>query len=194
MLGVVIEKLGQLRKYGYRFIENEEGDFMRVEYGSNIIQTVSLTPQGKKVNFIVKKGKNRMEKVEPRTLAGFMELLPNEQILFNQMKEKIEKTYKKFGFLPLDTPVIELAEVLLAKAGGETEKQIFAPTTFGLADEEYLARIRSIAEGGCAMIIVGDVQIHSRSAAEKNHPGPAAGKIECRSGTVHYQYVSAEDP
>ena len=66
-----------------------------------------------------------MEKVEPRTLAGFMELLPNEQILFNQMKEKIENTYKKFGFLPLDTPVIELAEVLLAKAGGETEKQIY---------------------------------------------------------------------
>ena len=66
-----------------------------------------------------------MKKVEPRTLAGFMELLPNEQILFNQMKEKIEKTYKKFGFLPLDTPVIELAEVLLAKAGGETEKQIY---------------------------------------------------------------------
>ena len=66
-----------------------------------------------------------MKKIEPRTLAGFMELLPNEQILFNQMKEKIEKTYKKFGFLPLDTPVIELAEVLLAKAGGETEKQIY---------------------------------------------------------------------
>ena len=66
-----------------------------------------------------------MEKVEPRTLAGFMELLPNEQILFNQMKEKIEQSYKKFGFLPLDTPVIELAEVLLAKAGGETEKQIY---------------------------------------------------------------------
>ena len=66
-----------------------------------------------------------MEKVEPRTLAGFMELLQNEQILFNQMKEKIENTYKKFGFLPLDTPVIELAEVLLAKAGGETEKQIY---------------------------------------------------------------------
>ncbi len=66
-----------------------------------------------------------MEKVEPRTLAGFMELLPNEQILFNQMKEKIENTYKKFGFLPLDTPLIELSEVLLAKAGGETEKQIY---------------------------------------------------------------------
>ncbi len=54
-----------------------------------------------------------------------MELLPKEQILFNQMKEKIEKTYQQFGFLPLDTPVIELSDVLLAKAGGETEKQIY---------------------------------------------------------------------
>ncbi len=66
-----------------------------------------------------------MNKTEPRTLAGFMELLPNEQILFNQMKAKIENTYQRFGFLPLDTPVIELSEVLLAKAGGETEKQIY---------------------------------------------------------------------
>ncbi len=64
-------------------------------------------------------------KTEPRTLAGFMELLPDEQILFNQIKQKIENTYKKFGFLPLDTPIIELSEVLLAKAGGETEKQIY---------------------------------------------------------------------
>lgn len=63
--------------------------------------------------------------VEPRTLAGFMELLPNEQILFEQMKQTIEKTYQKFGFLPLDTPILELSEVLLAKAGGETEKQIY---------------------------------------------------------------------
>lgn len=66
-----------------------------------------------------------MMKVEPRTLSGFMELLPSEQILFNQMRETIENTYKKFGFLPLDTPIIELSEVLLAKAGGETEKQIY---------------------------------------------------------------------
>ncbi len=66
-----------------------------------------------------------MGKVEPRTLPGFMELLPNEQILFNQMMEKIENSYKKFGFLPIDTPIIELSEVLLAKAGGETEKQIY---------------------------------------------------------------------
>ena len=63
--------------------------------------------------------------IEPRTLPGFMELLPNEQILFEQIKQKIEKTYQKFGFLPLDTPVLELSEILLAKAGGETEKQIY---------------------------------------------------------------------
>ena len=66
-----------------------------------------------------------MPKTEPRTLAGFMELLPDEQILFNEMKEKIQKSYEKFGFLPLDTPIIESADVLLAKAGGETEKQIY---------------------------------------------------------------------
>ena len=64
-------------------------------------------------------------KIEPRTLPGFMELLPNEQILFNQMKEKIQKSYEKFGFLPLNTPIIEMADILLAKAGGETEKQIY---------------------------------------------------------------------
>ena len=64
--------------------------------------------------------------IEPRTLPGFMELLPNEQILFEQMKQKIEKTYQKFGFLPLDTPILELSEILLAKAGGETEKQIYS--------------------------------------------------------------------
>ena len=67
-----------------------------------------------------------MNKREPRTLPGFMELMPYEQVLFNQMKEKIQKTYEKFGFLPIDTPVIESSEVLLAKAGGETEKQVYS--------------------------------------------------------------------
>ncbi|MCI8655584.1 MAG: histidine--tRNA ligase [Clostridia bacterium] len=65
------------------------------------------------------------EKMKPKTLPGFMELLPNEQILFNKMKETIQKTYEKYGFLPIDTPVIEDAQVLLAKVGGETEKQIY---------------------------------------------------------------------
>ena len=69
-----------------------------------------------------------MERTEPKTLPGFMELLPGEQVLFNQMKETIQKTYEKFGFLPIDTPVIESTEVLLAKAGGETEKQLYSFT------------------------------------------------------------------
>ncbi|MBE5805299.1 MAG: histidine--tRNA ligase [Clostridiales bacterium] len=64
-------------------------------------------------------------KVVPKTLPGFMQLLPKEQILFNEMKEKIKNTYEKYGFLPLNTPIIESSEVLLAKAGGETEKQIY---------------------------------------------------------------------
>ena len=66
-----------------------------------------------------------MNKTEPRTLPGFMELLPQDQILFNQIKETIQRNYEKFGFLPLDTPIIEDSKVLLAKAGGETEKQIY---------------------------------------------------------------------
>jgi len=65
------------------------------------------------------------EKVTPRILPGFMELLPADQILFNDMYDKIRGVYESFGFLPLDTPIIELSEVLLAKAGGETEKQIY---------------------------------------------------------------------
>ncbi len=63
--------------------------------------------------------------VKPSILAGFMELNPSEQILFNRMMDTIRKNYEKFGFLPIDTPVIEKAEVLLAKGGGETEKQIY---------------------------------------------------------------------
>lgn len=60
-----------------------------------------------------------------RTLQGFMELLPQEQIVMEQMKAVIRHTYELFGFAPLDTPVLELAEVLLSKSGGETEKQIY---------------------------------------------------------------------
>ena len=66
-----------------------------------------------------------MNKTEPKTLSGFMELYPNEQLMFNKMKNIIENTYKSYGYYPLDTPIIEYSEVLLAKAGGETEKQIY---------------------------------------------------------------------
>ena len=63
--------------------------------------------------------------IQPKTLPGTMELLPREQLLFNEVKNKIEKVYQSFGFLPLDTPIIESSNVLLAKAGGETEKQVY---------------------------------------------------------------------
>lgn len=66
-----------------------------------------------------------MNKIEPKTLPGFMELMPNDQILFDHFKNIIEKVYQNHGFYHLDTPVIESSEVLLAKAGGETEKQIY---------------------------------------------------------------------
>lgn len=64
-------------------------------------------------------------KVEPRILSGFLELLPEDQIVFDFMKNTIEKTYAKYGFVNVETPLIEYSEVLLAKAGGETEKQIY---------------------------------------------------------------------
>lgn len=63
--------------------------------------------------------------VKPSVLPGFMELLPNDQILFNKMLDTIRKNYEKYGFIPIDTPTIEKSEVLLAKGGGETEKQIY---------------------------------------------------------------------
>ena len=66
-----------------------------------------------------------MNKTNPKIMSGFMELLPENQILFNNIVDTIRSTYESFGFLPLDTPVLEYSEVLLAKAGGETEKQIY---------------------------------------------------------------------
>ena len=66
-----------------------------------------------------------MDKVAPRTLSGFMELLPERQVLFDKMAEKLRESFSLYGFTPLDTPIIEASEILLAKAGGETEKQIY---------------------------------------------------------------------
>lgn len=66
-----------------------------------------------------------MKLVEPKTLSGFMELLPIDQIKFNKLYDIIRNTYESFGFLPLDTPIIESSKVLLAKAGGETDKQVY---------------------------------------------------------------------
>ena len=66
-----------------------------------------------------------MSIIKPRTLSGFMELLPGKQIQFERMVEILRTTYASYGFAPLDTPIIEDAQILLAKGGGETEKQIY---------------------------------------------------------------------
>ena len=66
-----------------------------------------------------------MAKMTPRTLSGFMELLPQPQQQMERMMQILRETYSLYGFIPLDTPIIEASEVLLAKGGGETEKQIY---------------------------------------------------------------------
>ena len=66
-----------------------------------------------------------MAQMKPRTLSGFMELLPAPQQQMERIMEILRQTYSRYGFTPLDTPAIESAEVLLAKGGGETEKQIY---------------------------------------------------------------------
>ena len=66
-----------------------------------------------------------MAKMTPRTLSGFMELLPGPQQQMERIMEILRRTYSLYGFTPLDTPIIEASEVLLAKGGGETEKQIY---------------------------------------------------------------------
>jgi len=66
-----------------------------------------------------------MNKIKPRTLSGFMELLPPGQVCFNAMMQKLRDSFSLYGFTPLDTPLMESAEILLAKGGGETEKQIY---------------------------------------------------------------------
>ena len=66
-----------------------------------------------------------MDIIKPRTLSGFMELLPAKQVQFERMASILRDTYSLYGFTPLDTPVIEDAQILLAKGGGETEKQIY---------------------------------------------------------------------
>jgi histidyl-tRNA synthetase len=63
--------------------------------------------------------------INTQPMPGFMELLPNQQIAFNKMMDTIKEVYKLYGFRPIETPILERAEVLLAKGGGETEKQIY---------------------------------------------------------------------
>ena len=65
------------------------------------------------------------EKITPKILPGFMELLPEDQIEFNSLVDKIRKAYENFGYVPLDTPIIELSEIILAKGAGDNERQVY---------------------------------------------------------------------
>src|ERR1700740_779854 len=72
--------------------------------------------------------------VQPRTPPGVLELLPPQQLAFQHMLDTIRRGYERFGFVPVETPVFELKDVLLTKSGGETEKQVyFVQSTGALA-------------------------------------------------------------
>ncbi|HZV37841.1 MAG TPA: histidine--tRNA ligase [Pseudoxanthomonas sp.] len=74
--------------------------------------------------------------IKPRTPPGVMELLPREQIAFQRMLDTIRRNYERFGFLPVETPVFELSEVLLTKSGGETERQVYFAQSTGALEKE----------------------------------------------------------
>ena len=73
--------------------------------------------------------------IRPRTPPGVMELLPRDQIAFQRMLDAIRRTFERFGFLPVETPVMELSEVLLTKSGGETERQVYFVQSTGALDK-----------------------------------------------------------
>ena len=69
---------------------------------------------------------NEKKLIYPRKLSGFMELSPSKQMLFDDMVEKIRKVYKNSAFMPLDTPVLEYSEILMAKSGGSIDKEVYS--------------------------------------------------------------------
>ncbi len=73
--------------------------------------------------------------IKPRTPAGTLELLPNEQRAFNHMLDVIAGNYRRFGFQPIETPVFELTDVLLTKTGGETERQVYFVQSTGALEQ-----------------------------------------------------------
>lgn len=73
--------------------------------------------------------------IKPRTPPGTLELLPSEQLVFQQMLDTIRRTYQRFGFLPIETPVFELSQTLLTKTGGETERQVYFVQSSGALEQ-----------------------------------------------------------
>src|SRR5687767_9868365 len=74
--------------------------------------------------------------IKPRTPPGVMELLPPDQIAFQRMLDTIRRNFERFGFLPVETPVMELSEVLLTKSGGETERQVYFVQSTGALEKQ----------------------------------------------------------
>lgn len=89
---------------------------------------ITISVNNKKENEKVRRKFMSTKITKPSILPGFMELTPREQIAFNHVYDVIKRNYEAFGFLPIDTPIIEKSEVLLAKTGGDTEKQIYTLT------------------------------------------------------------------
>ena len=73
--------------------------------------------------------------IKPRTPPGVLELLPREQVAFQRMLDTIRRTFEAYGFLPVETPVFELSEVLLTKTGGETERQVYFVQSTGALEK-----------------------------------------------------------
>src|SRR6201996_463731 len=73
--------------------------------------------------------------IQPRTPPGTLELLPREQMIFQHMIDVIRRGYERFGFVPVETPVFELKDVLLTKSGGETEKQVYFVQSTGALEQ-----------------------------------------------------------
>ncbi|NTU77245.1 MAG: histidine--tRNA ligase, partial [Alphaproteobacteria bacterium] len=77
--------------------------------------------------------------IQPRTVPGTLELLPKEQMIFQHVQDVIRRGFERFGFVPVETPVFELKDVLLTKSGGETEKQVYFVQSTGAAKQGYEA-------------------------------------------------------
>ncbi|MEZ5439642.1 MAG: histidine--tRNA ligase, partial [Lysobacteraceae bacterium] len=73
--------------------------------------------------------------IKPRTPPGVLELLPREQIAFQRLLDVIRSQFERFGFLPVETPVMELTDVLLTKSGGETERQVYFLQSTGAMEQ-----------------------------------------------------------
>src|SRR5215469_10671825 len=80
-----------------------------------------------------------MAHIQPRTASGTLELLPREQMIFQHMIDTIRRGYERFGFVPIETPVFELKDILLTKSGGETEKQVYFVQSTGALQQGHAA-------------------------------------------------------